>query len=67
MGRKTVGKAVRRIIQVGECSGIILPKEYLTANKLKRGDRVEIVYNSIVRIEPLRDEDIRRKLAEAPA
>lgn len=67
MMEKHFGRAVRKIIQVGECSGITIPKEYLDANDLKRGDRVELVYSETLLLRPVRAGEVARELAEASA
>jgi antitoxin component of MazEF toxin-antitoxin module len=56
------GKAIRKIIQIGECDGITIPRKYLETNNLKRGDSVELFFNNIIRVQPLRDDDIRKQL-----
>jgi antitoxin component of MazEF toxin-antitoxin module len=59
---EVLGKDVRKIIQVGGSAAITLPKEYLQAYGLKLGDKVELIFDSCIRIEPVRPEEIRRKL-----
>lgn len=65
MEKKHLGKSIRKIVQVGESSGVIIPKEFLEARGLKRGDRVELLFNDVIRIKPVRAEEIERELAEA--
>ncbi len=60
-------KIVRKIVQIGKCSGITLPKEYLEDNNLKRGDRVELIYNGNLLVKSIRVDEIERELAEASA
>jgi antitoxin component of MazEF toxin-antitoxin module len=59
---EALGKTVRRILQVGNSSGVTLPDEYLRAHGLKRGDLVEVTFNRKVLIEPLNLEELRRKV-----
>ena len=60
-------KIIRKIVQIGECSGIILPNEYLKANGIKRGDRVELFYNENLLVKPIRVDEIEQELVEASA
>ena len=62
---KNAGKVVRKVIGVGECDAVILPREYLKAHNLKRGDHVEVAYNNVIRITPIRPEEIERELRGA--
>jgi len=56
------GKAIKKIIQVGQSLAITIPKEYLKAHKLKQGDRMEVIFNRIIQIEPLNVDEIKSKL-----
>jgi len=58
-------KSIRRIIQVGASSGIVLPKDFLLSCGLKRGDNVELIYNGMVKIKPIHPEELRAELLEA--
>jgi antitoxin component of MazEF toxin-antitoxin module len=53
---KLIGKAIRRIIRVGDSYGITLPREYVEAHGLRIGDLVEISYNESVRVKPIKLE-----------
>lgn len=57
-----MGKSIRKIVQIGECSGVILPKEYLERNDIERGDEIELVFNGIVKIKPIDEDKIRQEL-----
>lgn len=61
---KHYGKSVRKVVKVGECSGVTLPKEYLDNHNLKVGDHVEVVFNNILKLAPLHDKDIKKELGE---
>jgi antitoxin component of MazEF toxin-antitoxin module len=61
--REVLGKAVRRIVRVGNSSGVTLPNQYLKAHGLKHGDLVEVIFNRKVLIEPLNLEELRRKVS----
>ena len=52
-------------MQIGESSGITLPREFLEANNLKRGDRVELIYNGNLLVKPIRADEVAQELAEA--
>ncbi len=56
------GKTTRKIVQVGECSGITLPKDFLETHGLKRGDRVELICNDVIVVKPIREDEIEREL-----
>jgi antitoxin component of MazEF toxin-antitoxin module len=62
---ENLGKDVRKIIRVGSSAAVTLPKEYLEAHDLKIGDKVELIFNEILRIEPVDESEIRRKLGKA--
>ena len=59
-----LGKAIKKIIQVGHCHAITLPREYLKAHNLKQGDFVEVFFNSIIHVEPLDMNEIKLKLGK---
>jgi len=57
-----LGKTVRKVFRVGSSLVITLPAEYVEAHKLKPGCLVEVVFNDVVKIVPVREEDIEREL-----
>jgi len=58
-----VGKDIRKIIQVGKCFAVTLPKEYVERHKLKLGDLVEVYFNGHLWIEPVNKAEIASKLS----
>lgn len=63
MKKKRLGIDVRKVVQIGgKCAGVVLPKEYLESNGVKIGDSVEVVFDDLVQIRPISEEEIRGKL-----
>ena len=46
-------KNSRKILQVGDSKAVVLPPDWLRAMGLKKGESVEVLYNSVVIIKPL--------------
>ena len=42
-----MGKAIRKIVTVGDSLGVTLPKHQLTKQKIKQGDDIEITYKRV--------------------
>ena len=59
-----LGKDVRKIIQVGKCFAVTLPKEYIEEHELKLGDLLEINFNDALHIEPVSEAEILSKLGQ---
>lgn len=49
---KGVGAGVRRIITIGDCVGVVLPREFLVTHGLRAGDEVGVVWNGDLRVIP---------------
>ena len=64
MATEKFGRDIRKIIRVGESAAVTLPQEYMQVHGLKIGDKVEINYNGFLHIEPIDENDIRRKLGK---
>lgn len=63
MEEKKLGIDVRKVVQIGgDCAGVVLPKEYLESNGVKKGDPVEVVFDDLVQIRPISEGEIERKL-----
>ena len=58
------GKVTRKIIRVGNSLAVTLPKKYVIAHGLEQGDDMDIWYDNVFHGEPVKEEDIRRKLGE---
>ncbi len=59
------GKDLRRVLQIGESTGITLPAEYLKLNNIERGDKVEVVFSGeVVKVQPFNEEEIRKRVEE---
>jgi len=49
-------KRISKLIRIGNTSlGVIIPKGYLDYNKLKPGDKVEVISTDIVTVKPLKE------------
>lgn len=49
-------KRTTRTFKIGGSQAIVLPCDWLRGNDIRPGDEVELLYNGIVRIRPLRRE-----------
>ncbi|KXB08423.1 hypothetical protein AKJ56_01330 [candidate division MSBL1 archaeon SCGC-AAA382N08] len=53
------GKAIRKIIQVGKSSGVVLPKDFLATQELERGDSVEVIYkDNVLKLKPIEEKEL---------
>jgi antitoxin component of MazEF toxin-antitoxin module len=59
-----LGKDTRVLFEIGKSLAITLPKEYIEAHGLKPGDVVDVYFNEVVHVEPVRKEDILKKVKE---
>jgi antitoxin component of MazEF toxin-antitoxin module len=66
--QEMVSKDIRKLIRLGQSLYVSLPKEYVEAHKLKKGDKVEILFDEIIYIEPVKEgklADVVKKIKEA--
>lgn len=59
---KLLGKDIRKVIPVGDSLAITIPKEYVQAHSIKKGDSMEVLFNEIIHITPLNLDEIEKKL-----
>jgi len=59
---KILGKAVRVLMKIGGSLVIAVPKDYIKAHGLKKGDRMTLFYNDVLHAEPVTKEEIARKI-----
>jgi len=59
---KKVGKDVRSVIRLGDSLAITLPSEYVRANSIKKGDKVELLFDRELVARPLKQEELRKTL-----
>lgn len=60
---ESYGKDMRKVLQVGESTGITLPREYLDESGIKRGDSVEVVFfGSVLKIKPISSDKLQREI-----
>ncbi len=55
-------KDVRSVLKHGDSLAVTLPYEYVVKKGLKPGDKVEVLWNDFVFIEPVRPEEIRKRM-----
>jgi len=62
-------KSIRKIVQVGNSSGITLPVDYFESIELERGDKVETFYDyeGNILIKPISDKEILEKFRNKEA
>ena len=58
------GKDVRKIIKVGTSVAITLPREYVDIHGLKPGDKMDLYFDEILHIEPIKEKEIAEKLGK---
>jgi len=44
----------RKIVSIGSSLAVTLPPDWIRGNDLKAGDRVELLYDEVVRVRPLK-------------
>ncbi len=57
-------KVYRKVLKLGDSKVTVLPPDWMRFYGIEAGDRVEIVYNSVVLIKPIGlkiDQDLIRK------
>ena len=57
-------KVYRKILKLGDSRVAVLPPDWLRYYKIEAGDRVEVLYNTLVLIKPMGlkvDQDLLRK------
>ena len=57
-----LGKDIRKVLPVGDSLAVTIPKEYVEAHNIKKGDTMEVLFNEILHISPVNLEEIRKKL-----
>lgn len=51
-------KSVRKVLQIGECTGITLPSEYLKQAGIDRGDFVQVTFGeNSAEVEPIKGRE----------
>lgn len=55
-----MGKAIRKVVKVGNSIGVTLPKKFLVAHGLQLGDDLELFFDDVVMIQPLDLEKVRK-------
>jgi len=60
---KILGKAVNKLRRVGGSFVLVIPMNYVKTHELENGDSMEIFFDEILRIEPVKESDILKKVA----
>jgi antitoxin component of MazEF toxin-antitoxin module len=59
---KVLGADTRRVFKIGGSHAITLPDDYLKAHDIKAGDPIQIYFNEIVKLVPVKEEKILEEL-----
>lgn len=62
-----IGRTERRVFKIGRSIAITLPKEFIEAHGLKKGDKISILYNSVVLLEPKQQNHILATMQQKKA
>jgi bifunctional DNA-binding transcriptional regulator/antitoxin component of YhaV-PrlF toxin-antitoxin module len=57
MTQATVGKRICSVIQIAGTKYVCLPKEYAIAHEIKKGDKIEVLFDGSIIYRLIRDED----------
>jgi len=57
-----VQEDIRKVFEIGGCLAIVLPKEYVKAHKLKKGDVIRVFYDDYLHLKPIRKDELAKKL-----
>jgi len=60
--KEYLSKETRKIIRIGNSFAVTLPKDYLVAHNLKCGDKMDLYFDEVLHAEPIKEEDILKKL-----
>lgn len=60
-------KRVGKVVNMGRSMGLVLPKDWTAGNDLHPGDSVEIAYDGVVRVRPIRKVAASDAGASAPS
>nr|QBN22556.1 hypothetical protein [uncultured archaeon] len=61
-GEVEIGKKQRKIFKVGDSKVVSLPPEFLRQHDIKEGDEVEVLFNDIVQIEAVDEENVHKEM-----
>jgi len=57
-----LGKDVRTLFKAGSSIVVAVPKEYLDEHNLKAGDKLDVYFDEVLHMEPIRREEILKKI-----
>ena len=60
--KEVLGTDIRKLLKIGSSLAITLPKEYVEAHGLKVGDTVQVYFDDVVHVEPVKPERILKKV-----
>jgi len=55
-------KSTRKIIELGESLLITIPRDFIRAHGLKKGDLVDVFFDDKLVVKPIKAEDIRKEI-----
>jgi antitoxin component of MazEF toxin-antitoxin module len=59
-----VQEDIRKVFEIGGCLAIVLPKEYVKAHRLKKGDVIRVYYDDYLHLKPIRKDELAKKLEQ---
>jgi antitoxin component of MazEF toxin-antitoxin module len=59
-----LGKAIRKVVRVGNSLALTIPPEYIKEHNIKKGDSFEICFDNVYHAEPLSIKEIQRKVEQ---
>lgn len=60
--KNVLGFDARKLLKIGSSLAVTLPKEYVEAHGLKVGDTVRVYFDDVVHVEPVKTEEILKKV-----
>jgi len=64
MKEEKFSKDIRRVFRIGDSLAITLPPEFVKEHGLKGGEKLEVLFDSVLKAKPVRPEEVRKELEE---
>ena len=65
MKHTTVGRKTFSIIQIDGTKYVCLPKEFVTSHGIKKGDKIEALFDGSIVYRPIKNDEIEKEIADA--
>jgi hypothetical protein len=65
MKHTTVGRKTFSIIQIDGTKYVCLPREFVTSHGIKKGDKIEALFDGSIVYRPIKNDEIEKEIAEA--